>query len=135
MDGVGKRQCVLTVFIIIQASKVYDWLCWNDLSTTFSLKWSLIETIFLVLLWWSRVPRLSLSLHATFSVAILATAINLFGFLALPSLLHIARLRLTPLSSAIEMIGLDTEMVDDIAGSKENFLRGRHTTKTCHLAL
>lgn len=126
MDAVGKRQCVLAIFILIQANKLYDWLNWEThLRWGFVAKWALWETSLFLFLWHLRIPRLSFSLFVALLLAGFLLFINGAFFVILPWTIEALRLRYMPLSATVEMVGgIDGQGVDDIAGSKELLLQG-----------
>ena len=126
MDAVSKRQCILAIALLVQSMKVYSWMHWETTISAFLLKWGLIESCLLFILWHLQVPKLTVSLSVTACFALSLFVVNWSIFAGLPWSLRTVRLRYMPLSATVEMVdgGEFDEGVDDIAGSTEQFLRG-----------
>lgn len=141
MDAVAKRQLALATFVLIQSAKVVDW--WNfQLSTGMLggsspylasvsgllLRWTIMEGIFMLLLWLVKVPRLTFTLAVSLAITAVFTGVNASILLGLPLALRSLRDMLVP--TAMVTIGRERAesnvdlVIDDIAGSRDQFIEG-----------
>lgn len=142
MDAVAKRQLALATFVLIQSAKMVDW--WNfQLSagmlwgsspyltsvSSLLLRWTIMEGIFMLLLWLAKVPRLTFTLTVSLVITTVFTGLNVSILLGLPLALRSFRGILTSTSMVTirreEAGGGDVDLViDDIAGSRDQFIEG-----------
>lgn len=124
LDGVGQRQFVLALSFVVQGIKLYDWLSYQQCPTAFLLKWAFWETSLLIVLWKIKVPRLAFSFPVSLAFAFLLATFNVLLFFGIPYGVRQVRYRLIPLSTAVEMVGIESNSVDEIIGSKEHLIEG-----------
>lgn len=133
MDSVSKRQTALALFVALQSWKLYDWLIdlprsLSNLNGTgsgdvlddllaFIFKWTALELVFLAGLNYVRVPKLVWSL---------STRMMMYGMLCCMTLgMAFFAPALIPGPKSIQVqSSLHQAAVDDVAGSRQNLIRG-----------
>ncbi len=129
----SKRQLVLALFIALQSWKLYEWLIevpsalgrpgtvdLLDMIIAFLVKWAAIELGLLAGLYWAKISKFRWSVPTSGAIWVCLCMVNvmlvLFGSRGGPSLY---KANLADQASIYQAI-----IVDDVAGSKENLIRG-----------
>lgn len=152
LDAVAKRQVALATFVLIQAVKVVDW--WSlhlsagilggpptQLASASSLllRWTVMEGSFVVLLWLAKVPRLTFTLAASLVLVAMLTGLNAAILLGVPLTLRSLRAAFAP--AGMGTFGRETAdgdadfVIDDIAGSKDQFIEGKGLFRRASIVL
>ncbi len=151
IDNVAKRQFVVSIFVLLQATKMLEWIRCNDLfsltgqrsAPRISLKWSMIELALLAVLLVWRIPRLTFKARSAALLAVAIVAINALAFIAFPPMWLSLRARFIHLDSTASKFhgplpkgakypsrrGVE---IDNVAGSRASLLE--QTQDSMHLS-
>lgn len=126
MDSVAKRQLVLSLFILLQSIKIFNCIYANLEHFNISfVKWNSIDIALLLGIWYCRIPKLRIKTSGLIFAFFIISLINWLIFVGLFNFVHkYIYLGNVPLAKSVGISSYTANRIDDVLGSREDFLTG-----------